>query len=135
MLQVIYCRFWTNSLSLGLNSAMGPADRTRQDPDSLSCSRRHDHAVKQFASFLAEQGLAPDFTAIQPKEPKLKSFSRWLEQHRGIQARTIGRYDREVSSLLVDLGTDRSRYDAASVRQVLLDRFAGVSVTHAKSLA
>ena len=96
-------------------------------PNRLSCARQYAYVVKRFARFLAEQGLAPGVTATQPKERKLKGFCRWLEQHRGIQAGTIRRYDDDVSSLVADMGTDPSRYDAVSIRQVLLDRFGGVS--------
>lgn len=104
-------------------------------PDGLSGSRRYAHVVRQFASFLAEQGLGTGVAPDRPAQHKLPAFCRWLERHRGIQAGAIRRYDNEVSSLLGDLGTEPSRYDASLIRQVLLNHFADVSVTHAKSLA
>lgn len=104
-------------------------------PDTLPRAGQYAHVVGRFASFLADQGLGAGVAPERPTQYNLSAFCRWLERHRGIQAATIRRYDNEVSSLLADLGTDPSRYDASLIRKVLLDRFSDVSVAYAKNLA
>ena len=93
-------------------------------------------ATNKFVRYLANRGMVPDvhIARKKPLNPDLQAFHTWLRQHRGISELTVREYDREVSSLLVDLGNNPTTYDAVLVRQVLLSRFAGVSRNHARRL-
>lgn len=93
-------------------------------------------ATKKFVRFLAARRMVPDVHIVRkkPLNPDLQAFHTWLRQHRGISELTVRDYDRDVSSLLVDLGNNPTTYDAALVRRVLLNRFAEVSRNHAHRL-
>ena len=106
-------------------------------PGSLSGARTYACVLRKFVKFLAERAVTSSVVPIdgQKGERHLTEFCTWLEQHRGLKARTIRRYDREVSSLLENLGKDHQNYSATAIRRVLLERFPHVSQTHAKSLA
>ncbi len=106
-------------------------------PNTHLSARKNAGHVRKFVHFLVQRGLIPDvLTAPEPKaEGELDAFCSWLAQHRGVCAGTIQGYRGAVMSLLPDLGTDPSRYDAALIRQVLLNRFATVSQVQAKRLA
>ena len=106
-------------------------------PNKYSLARRNAGHVRKFVNFLVQRGFIPNvLTAPEPKtEGELDTFCSWLEQHRGVCAGTIQGYRGAVMSLLPDLGTDPSRYDAALIRQVLLNRFAKASQVQAKRLA
>lgn len=102
---------------------------TRASNDTVFC-------IRKFARFLASRGLVPDVHIIRkkPLNPELHTFHTWLRQNRGVGESTVRDYDREVSSLLDDLGKDPRKYDTALVRKVLLCRFANVSNTRAQRL-
>ena len=106
-------------------------------PNKLRTSKTCEAAVKDFANFLAERGVAPEaFVKSKQRKPrKLEEFCIWLERHRGISTSTIGGHDHYASIVVRDLGTDPSQYDAALVRQVLLRQFAKASIGHAKRIA
>ena len=93
-------------------------------------------ATKKFVRFLADRKVVPDvhIPRKKPLNPELQAFHTWLRQHRGVGEVTIREYDREVSTLLVGLGRDPTKYDAARVRRVLSNRFAQVSKKHAQRL-
>ena len=66
---------------------------------------------------------------------QLEAFGEWLRRHRGTREATIDRHRKLVSGMRSQLGADPRRYDAASVRNVLLRRFATASRSHALTLA
>ena len=106
-------------------------------PNKLSNARPCEVFVKNFANYLGERGVAPAalVKSTRKKRRTLKEFCVWLEQHRGISTSTIEEHDRYASIVVDNLGTDASKYDAASVRQVLLREFANCSVGRAKAIA
>ena len=106
-------------------------------PSSLSGAKIRAYILSKFVKFLVENGVTPNVVSgDNPRvERHLPEFCTWLERHRGTKARTIRRYDLEVSSLLKNLGKDHNNYSAGAICQALLQRFAHVSQTHAKSLA
>ena len=72
---------------------------------------------------------------VPAEDPSIACFALWLRQHRGIGARTIGRYRRTVGPLMAELGRDPRLYDAARIREVLLGQFADASWFQARWLA
>lgn len=106
-------------------------------PNKLRRAKTCESTVRDFANYLAEQGVASAAALkLQKRKPrKLNAFCIWLEQHRGISASTIEEHDRYASIVVGNLGTDASQYDAALVRQVLLREFANCSVGRAKAIA
>ncbi|MXX87765.1 MAG: tyrosine-type recombinase/integrase [Boseongicola sp. SB0677_bin_26] len=102
---------------------------SRASVDTVSSTRK-------FVLFLASRGIVPEaqIARKKPLNPGLQAFHAWLRQNRGVSETTVRNYDRDVSSLLHDLGNDPAKYDAALVRKVLLRRFAKVSKSHAQRL-
>ena len=78
------------------------------------------YGTKKFVRFLAARGMVPDEHLVRKKSlnPNLGGFHTWLRQQRGVSETTIQEYDREVTALVVGLGNDPGKYDAALVRQV-----------------
>ena len=106
-------------------------------PNKLSNARPYEIFVKNFANYLAERGVAPTafVKSTRKDRRRLEEFCVWLEQHRGVCTSTIEEYDRYASIVVDNLGTDASKYNAASVRQVLLREFANCSVGRATAIA
>jgi site-specific recombinase XerD len=63
----------------------------------------------------------------------LVEFRDWLVRHRGLKEPTIVRYEWLMLKLLPALGEDPTSYDAALVRQVLLDAVRGLGIVYAKT--
>ena len=98
-------------------------------------SRRYVHRVRRFVSFLARQGSTSPLTAPQPKSipPELDGFRDWMIQHRGIKPKTIERYERLIEEMLPRLGSDLKKYDAALVRQALLETVKQLTPAYGKT--
>ncbi len=105
-------------------------------PKKYVAAGKYAGYVGQFVSFLTRQGVVPSVPDVpEPKsEGELDAFCTWLEQNRGLRPETIRAYRHTMTSLLPDLGTDPTQYDAASIRRVLLDRFPKVSQYQAQLL-
>ncbi len=104
----------------------------RSDRVSAKYSRR----ANRFVRFLSECGVVG--RSVLPEPPAIDSdvalFQDWLRRHRGITEHTISRHGRMVTRLLGALGTDPTRYTAASIRQAILDEVKGTSAAHAKTM-
>lgn len=103
----------------------------RRDP---TC--RYVRPIEEFMVFLAARGRVPDAFLVSGNTlgEEFGAFRAWLQRHRGAAEATIRDYVREVAGLLPDLGDDAGRYDATSVRNALLRRFAEVSRPHVQRL-
>ena len=97
---------------------------------------RYIRPVEMYLQFLTAMGLTPRTVLpdINRSNPALQEFRVWLRQHRGVSEATIHHYEREVTALLSDLGTDPALYDARRVRESLLSRFENVSRNHAQQV-
>ena len=98
-------------------------------------SRRYVNRVRRFVSFLAGQGSISPSTKPQPKEvpSPLDGFRDWMIQHRGIKPKTIGRYEWLIEKMLPRLSSDFKKYDAALVRQVLLETVNQLTPAYGKT--
>jgi len=95
-----------------LTEGTGPAHRRR--------------GARRFIGFLQECGAIPQTTMVcEPTEdPRFTAFRNWLRRHRGAADETIRRYLHEASRWLPALGRDPSDYDAATIRDVVLNQDA-----------
>lgn len=98
-------------------------------------ARKVPFRVQEFLLFLADRGVvrAPSIPETRPTD-SLDAFRAWLRRHRGVSDATIVLYCRNVSTLVSDLGEDPRAYSAESVRDVMLQRLAQVSLPLAQSL-
>ena len=97
---------------------------------------RYVYPVELFSRFLAARGVMPGVVSTtKRKVVDLETFSEWLRRHRGAGEATIVNHLRRVVEMRTELGADPGRYNAASVRDVLLRRFATASRPHARALA
>jgi site-specific recombinase XerD len=56
------------------------------------------------------------------EDPRLRAFRLWLQQHCGATRQSIVRYLAEASRWLSDLGDDPAAFDAALIREVVLNQ-------------
>ena len=99
---------------------------------------RYVHPVERFSNFLAARGVLPGAVSTTRNEvvdADLEAFGEWLRRHRGACEATIVNHLRQVARIRAELGADPGRYNAASVRDVLLHRFATASRSYARALA
>ena len=98
--------------------------------------RRYIRPVEMYMQFLTAKGLAPNsaLPSSNGSNPRLYKFRVWLRQHRGVCQATIRHYEREVTALLPDLGTDPRLYDTARVRESLMRRFENISQHHTQQV-
>jgi integrase/recombinase XerD len=97
-------------------------------------SRAYTARVQRFADFLRQHGAiraTADSTANAPSP--LSSFRDWLLRHRGLAMCTVERHERLITKMLPALGTDAGKYNAASVRGVILNQIRGYRPAHAKT--
>jgi site-specific recombinase XerD len=99
------------------------ADRTG------SAHRRR--GASRFIGFLQRRAvILPVGRRSEPVEdPRLSAFRVWLRHHRGASGETVRRYLQEASRWLPALGVDPTAYDAATIRNVVLDQDPGRSRT------
>ncbi|WP_292442630.1 tyrosine-type recombinase/integrase [Mesorhizobium sp.] len=67
-------------------------------------------------------------------DDQVLAFQAWLRRHRGISERTVRRHGLMVMRLLPALGSDPSQYDAALVRQAILDEGKRSSPAYLKTM-
>ena len=99
---------------------------------------RYVYPVELFSRFLAARGVLPGAASTTRNEvvdADLEAFGEWLRRHRGAGEATIVNHLRRVAVMRTELGADPGRYNAASVREVLLRRFATASRPYARALA
>jgi len=107
-----------------------------QSPRKRLGGRRYVYPVELFSRFLAARGVLPGATTSdEVVDADLEAFAEWLRRHRGACEATIVNHLRRVARMRAELGADPGRYNAASVREVLLRRFATASRSHARALA
>ena len=93
-------------------------------------------AIRPFVSFLADRGVSRRMNSRTTSfDEPLADYRFWLRRHRGIGDATIRTRCQGIASMLPDLGSNPSQYDAALLRGALLRRIADVSRGHAKNLA
>lgn len=100
-------------------------------------SRRNEQYlfhIRRFLRFLVSIGVVPDAAASrgvsQPDD--LRAFRDWLRRHRGTGELSIQKYVGTLKTLLVKLGNDPSRYDAALINRVLLENLESTSRINAQ---
>ena len=99
-------------------------------PSRFAGSATSGSTLRFFAAFLVDKNVI-----LAPKVPQrhaecgehLDAFLYWLRRHRGLRDRTIELYDRHIRALLPTLGDDPEAYDAARVRNTILDRLETAS--------
>jgi site-specific recombinase XerD len=106
--------------------AFGEHLRTCRCPRSKGGRRNHHtlFGAKCYRDFLLEIGVwQPDATTLERAEPELLTrFKQWLRKHRGLADPTIRLYARDAASLMLALGDDPTRWDAAGVRTYFMER-------------
>ena len=106
-------------------------------PGCFNASGRDGYRIGKFLDFLASEGVV-EGKAHPPRPEKpdghLAAFLDWLRRHRGVGEQTLSNYRRFVSALLLDLGDDPGRYDAAMIRDALLRRVKTGSRGQARNL-
>ena len=106
-------------------------------PGCFNASGRDGYRIGKFLDFLASEGVV-EGKAHPPRPEKpdghLAAFLDWLRRHRGVGEQTLSNYRRFVSALLLDLGDDPERYDAATIRDALLRRVKTGSRGQARNL-
>ena len=80
--------------------------------------------ARNFVDFLREQHVIRPSTQCdkQKFDPCLDGFAQWLRRERGATAETIRRYSQEAGRWISVLGTDAARYDASTIRSIVLDQ-------------
>ena len=99
---------------------------------------RYVYPLERFSSFLAARGVLPSAVSTPRNEvvdADLEAFGAWLRRHRGTGEATIVHHLKRIAEMRTGLGADPGQYNAASVREVLLRRFATASRSYARSLA
>jgi len=97
-------------------------------------SRAYTKRVERFTDYLRQQGaIAGLANATTEESSPLTAFRDWLLRHRGLAIPTIERHERLITRMLPALGANAGEYNAASVRQVILDQIRGCRPAHAKA--
>jgi site-specific recombinase XerD len=91
--------------------------------------------ARRFADYLGRLGVAPSLPSASPTvvPELLVAFNNWMTRHRGLKSPTIKRYERLVNELMPALGADPAIYDAALVREVVVQRVKRLSSGYAKT--
>jgi integrase/recombinase XerD len=99
-------------------------------------SIKYVNRARRFVGFLAECGAVTLSEQVPPcpDENEIFAFQAWLRRHRGISERTVWRHSRMVMRLLPALGPDPMQYNAALVRQVILDEGKRSSHAYLKTM-
>ena len=99
-------------------------------PIGFAGSRKSGSMLRRFAAFLEERDVIPSPKVPQPRAERwehLDAFLHWLRQHRGLRDSSVEQYERRIGALLPALGDDPGAYDAARVRNTVLDRLGTAS--------
>lgn len=81
----------------------------------------------RFLAFLQERGAVSGISAKPIRDPDAEAFGDWLRHHRGATERTVENYVFVAARFLPTLGSNPATYDAASLRQIVLDQPADMS--------
>lgn len=84
-------------------------------------SARH-YFIRVFIAFLVENGIVEAPPSPEPGaglDPNIAAFCNWMRLHRGLGEKTIYRYEKILSALVAEIGTDPGCYDATLIRQSL----------------
>lgn len=93
--------------------------------------------LNRFVRFLIVRGIVPGVSPMPKVElsEDMTAFRIWLRQHRGIIEPTIERHIKSVGILLLDLGHDPRKYNAALIRRAILRCFKNISRASAQLMA
>ncbi len=112
-----------------------PGNRKRRCPRDSGA--RYEYPFRRFLQHLDETGTVP--VPVMTPEPEtdlaMAPFEAWLRRHRGISEKSAHQHCHQAAMLVADLGPDPRSYDAAGIREVLLQHYAGVSRSFAGKLA
>jgi len=98
-------------------------------------SQHYTARVQRFAEYLRQQGAIGAIAgSMTEAPPSLTVFRGWLLRHRGLALVTVERHERLLTRMLPALGLDAGEYNAALVRQVVLDQIRGCRPAHAKTI-
>lgn len=98
-------------------------------------SRRYLVRLELFVQYLRRQRVIHTTVESRVEAPSsLEGFREWLLQHRGLALVTVTRHDRLIRRMLPALGPDTGRYDACTVRMVILDQIRGCRPAYAKTM-
>ncbi len=79
--------------------------------------KRYLYGVRRFVRFLAGSGVTDAPAEEKPERaPEVAAWLDWLGRHKGLAASSLRRYECALSQLLLLIGTDPARYDAANLR-------------------
>lgn len=88
-----------------------------------SLSRRYVFRVHRFVRFLAATGVVAGSARREGETDRLvEGYLDWLCRHRGLSGITVHSHRKALRQLLPVLGSVPSRYDAALIRSVILQR-------------
>lgn len=91
--------------------------------------------IQRFVRFLVTIGVIPTVTPGGGHESDhLRTFRDWMRRHRGTGERTILAHARTITELLPQLGHDPSRYDAALINRVMLQKLESASRVGAQQM-
>lgn len=98
-------------------------------------SQYYTARVRRFVDYLRRRGAIRAIASSAPDTPSpLNDFRDWLVRHRGLAIVTVERHERPITRLLPGLGTDPAKYDAGSVRKVILQEIRGCRPANAKTI-
>lgn len=83
--------------------------------------------IRRFVRYLATAGVIAKPAWIRQGDDRLAPFGEWLRRHRGTGERTILGHLHAVTKLLLQLGSDPVRYDAALINRVMLQNLESTS--------
>ena len=86
--------------------------------------------LRLFVAFLVDRNVIPAPKVPQPDVEHgehFGAFLHWLRQHRGLKDTSVENCERRVRALLPALGGDPGAYDAARVRNAILNRLENAS--------
>ena len=99
-------------------------------PTGFAGSGASGSMLRHFIAFLVDRDVIPAPKVAQRHAEHgehLDAFLHWLRQHRGLRDSSIERYEWRIRTLLPALGDKPGAYDAARVRNTILDRLETAS--------
>jgi site-specific recombinase XerD len=113
--------------------------RTCRCPRSKGGRRNHhtSFGAKRYRDYLVQIGVCRCSVKLEMRRadpPLVVDFRRWLQKHRGAAEPTVRQYSRGATELLLALGDDPMRWNAAGVRAYFLEHAARCGVGTAEKL-
>ncbi len=99
-------------------------------PCRFAGSAASGSTLRLFAAFLVDRNVIPAPNVPQRHMERwehLDAFLHWLRQHRGLRDTSVKQYERHICALLPAFGDEPGAYDAARVRNTILDRLETAS--------